>query len=409
MRIAYICADRGVGFSEASGSSVHASAMIDGLMQRGASVDAFVSLGSSAATSLPCPVFDIAGDPLLERVRSRTAKALRDRGKEATEATEVYSLLLNQGLMAELDRHAGGADLIYERHSLWSLAGLCFARQKGIPYFLELNAPLSVQQREYRELELAEVAETIENIVLSSADLVLATSSALVDHAHACGASRRSTRIIPCGVSADLFDGFDDRRAPDSNRFVLGFVGSLKPWHGVEILMESFLRLHDLFDGYRLLIVGDGPMREWIESFCRDHGLESCVTMTGNVDHDSVGSYLAKMDVGLAPYPELPAFYFSPLKVWEYAAAGVPVVASASGEIADVLPHKAAALLHTPGRVGKVVNHVEKLRANPDLALRLARRARRIVRSRTWDRLASRVLKLAETRVNAASPSSKSD
>jgi glycosyltransferase involved in cell wall biosynthesis len=385
--------------------------MIGGLVQRGASVDAFVPLGESdaGATSLPCPVFNVAGDPILERVRSRTAKALRDCGKEATEAAEVYSLLLNQGLMAQLDKHAGGADLIYERHSLWSLAGLCFARRKGIPYFLELNAPLSVQQREYRELNLVEVAATIENVVLSSADLVLATSSALVDHAHACGASRRSTRVIPCGVSADLFDGVEDRKTPDPNRFVLGFVGSLKPWHGIEILLESFLRLHEIFDGYRLLIVGDGPMREWIDSFCRDHGLESYVTMTGNVDHDSVGSYLAEMDAGLAPYPELTAFYFSPLKVWEYAAAGVPVVASASGEIADVLPHKTAALLHTPGRVGKIIKHVEKLRANPDFALRLARRARRIVRSRTWDRLASRVLNLAEIRVNATAPSPKSD
>ena len=241
MRIAYICADRGIELSGSAGSSVHTTELIRALVEQGASVDAFLSVAASDVNSvaLPCPVFDIASDPILEQVRGRTAKALRDRSKDATSAAEVYSLLLNPSLMAALDENAGEVDLVYERHSLWSLAGLCFARRRGIPYFLELNAPLSVQQQEYRELELVEAATTIEDVVLSSADLVLATTAALVEHAHERGASRRSTRVLPCGVSADMFGDPTKRPKQNPDRFVLGFVGSLKPWHGIEILAAA--------------------------------------------------------------------------------------------------------------------------------------------------------------------------
>ena len=73
------------------------------------------------------------------------------------------------------------------------------------------------------------------------------------------------------------------------------------------------------------------------------------MTITGAVAHEAVPRYLAEMDVGVAPYPDLPTFYFSPLKIFEYAAARVPIVASAVGQIAEILVHRKSALLHPPG------------------------------------------------------------
>ncbi len=403
MRIAYVCADRGIKLDGAAGSSVHASQLMRAMTGEGAKLTAYLALGGDGGnvSDLPCPVYDIAGDSVLEQVRTWTAKAIRESDVDSTTAAEIYSLLLNQSLTASLEATAGEVDLVYERQSLWSVAALSFARRRGIPYFVEVNAPLTLQQREYRSLEFVEAAAAIERIILSSADLVLATSVALTDYAHDCGASRRATRVVPCGVSTDLFVDVVEGRERAVDQFVLGFVGSLKPWHGVEILLDAFRELHARYDGYRLLIVGDGPMRESIESFCREHALEQHVTLTGSVPHESIAEYLAQMDVGIAPYPPLPSFYFSPLKVWEYAAAGLPIVASACGDVAEVLPHKTAALLHPPGNVTKIVKHVEKLRTDPDLAVRLARRARRAVRARTWDRLAARILRLADSRIAA--------
>src|SRR5262249_10564711 len=175
-----------------------------------------------------------------------------------------------------------------------------------------------------------------------------------------------------------------------------GFLGSLKPWHGIDVLLDAFAELRRRSDAYRLLIVGDGPLRELVQARCARELERGVVTLAGAVPHDEVPALLARMDAGLAPYPSLPLFYFSPLKVFEYAAAGVPIVASASGQIAELLVHRQHALLHKPGSVGKIVKHVELLRTTPDLGTRLARRARRLIAAHhTWDRLAARVLSMA--------------
>ena len=104
------------------------------------------------------------------------------------------------------------------------------------------------------------------------------------------------------------------------------------------------------------------------------------------------------MDVAVAPYPKLAGFYFSPLKVYEYMAAGRPIVASSVGQVADVLTHRRTALLHPPGSVRKLVEHVEELRRRPQLRERLGRDARRLASKRfTWDRNAARVLAMIAT------------
>lgn len=399
MHIAYICADRGVALDGSSGSSTHVREMVRAFAERDVRVTLYVasSVGDRRSRALyRFKVVDLSSDDFLNELRVRTAKALREQGRDAIQASELYGLLLNQRLSLELGRNVA-IDLVYERQSLWSLAGLQFASDRGIPFFLEVNAPLTEQQREYRELDLLAAASSIEQILYENADRIFVTTNALVDYVHDRGGSGRKVRVLPCGVPKEMLVREPRVRPLPDQTFVLGFLGSLKPWHGIDILLEAFLELHRLSENYRLLVVGDGPMRSEIESFCMTHELDDYVTVTGAVRYEDVARFLARMDVGLAPYPRLNSFYFSPLKIWEYAAAGVPVIASDLGEIASVLPHRQAALLHPPGRVGKIVRHVERLRNDPDLATRLARRARRVARARTWDRLAARVLKARES------------
>ncbi len=393
MRIAYISADRGVPVIGRSGSSRHVWEIVTALRARGLDVTMLTACppALSERSTLPCPTIDLAADPMLQDLRMRVAEELRGSGREAVRASELYGLWLNQTLLQELTRLRGTIDVVYERQSLWSFAGLQFARQEGLPFLLEVNAPLATQQQEYRTLEMVETARAVESLLFAKADRVLVTCSALRDYARSRGAAH--VRVIPCGVADDLF--IVRERPRTQQEFVLGFVGSLKPWHGVELLLRAFARLCDRSPAYKLLVVGDGPLRTDMEAFCRQRHLEERVTMVGAVEHTHVPAYLARMDVGLAPYPALPSFYFSPLKVWEYAAAGVPIVASASGDLPRLFPHRSAALLHPPGSVKKIVAHVESLRQNPDLGERLTRRARQVAKRYTWRRLAQRIELLA--------------
>jgi glycosyltransferase involved in cell wall biosynthesis len=368
--------------------------MVTALAGRGHDVTVFAS-SPGRATLAGAEIVDSSGDATLNALRVRIAKALRDSGREPVRAAEAYSLLLNETLLALLTS-SPRFDFVYERHSLWSIAGLQYAEQKDVPHLLEVNAPLLEQQSAYRDLEFVEAAQAIESMLFEGSDRVFVTTTALVDYVHARGASRSRVRVLPCGASAELFT----RRARVSDgarsEFVVGFLGSLKPWHGLDVLLDAFGILHQRDASYRLLIVGDGPQRAEIEMTCRSRGLDSAVTMTGSVDHSDVGTYLARMDVGVASYPELDAFYFSPLKVWEYAAASVPIVASESGELPRLFPHKEAALLHPRGNARKLARHIDRLRQNPALAARLARRAHLTARLHTWDRLAARVERAAK-------------
>lgn len=398
MRIAYICADRGVPPGGRGGSATHVREMVRALVARGIDITVLTAAAEGAAAALPCPVVDLQSGPLTAELRSRIAKAAHADEGGARAAHESYSLLLNSSLAAALETMSPAPDIIYERHSLWSIAGLAAARRHGIPYVLEVNAPLVEQQRQYRELGLAATAEAVEGLLFEHADRVLVTSAALVEYARGRGASRRAVRVLPCGVSAQMLaepDRDDRTGANQRERFVVGFVGSLKPWHGIDVLLRAFRKLHRLHMSYRLLVVGDGPLREEMERYLRVNGLDVYADIVGSVDPSEVPKYLARMDVGVAPYPSLPSFYFSPLKIWEYAAAGVPIAASESGDLPRLFPHKVAALLHPPGSASKLAAHIELLRTDPQVAARLTRRARQVARAHTWDRLAARLDKIA--------------
>jgi len=123
--------------------------------------------------------------------------------------------------------------------------------------------------------------------------------------------------------------------------------------------------------------------------------LSDVARITGTVDYEAVARLLAGLDVACAPYPRMANFYFSPLKLYEYMAAGLPIVASNTGQITEVLSHRRTALLHPPGSVRKLVDHIEELRLNPARRARLGRAARHLAVKRfSWDRNASRVLSM---------------
>ena len=134
MRIAYLCMDRGVPVFGWTGSSIHVQEVVRGFLAQGARVELFVArTGNDPPPGLArVPVHRIA--VLLEGPRS---------------ALEQSGFAANRDLRAAL-RRGGPFDLVYERYSLWSFAGMESARDMGVPGLLEVNAPLVEQQAQYR-------------------------------------------------------------------------------------------------------------------------------------------------------------------------------------------------------------------------------------------------------------------
>ena len=379
MRVAFVCADPGVPVFGRKGSSVHVQSVVRALVRRGAEVDLFACRLDGA------PPDDLA------RVRVHELP----RAPKGDPAERERALLAaNTALAAGLERLAR-LDLVYERCSLWSNAALEHARCLGVPAVLEVNAPLVDEQAAHRVLVNRDAAERVAARQAVSATVLAAVSEGVAGHLRTRypDAAER-VHVVPNGIDPDRFAR--GPRTDPTRPFTVGFVGTLKPWHGLPALVEGFARLRHLAPDARLLVVGDGPERARLEADLAARGLSGAVELAGAVEPSDVPEQLARMDACVAPYPALEPFYFSPLKVVEAMAAGLAVVASAVGDLPAMIEDGRTGRLVPPGDPEALATTLAALAHAPGERQRLGSAARAtVLRSHTWDSVVERVLALA--------------
>lgn len=362
MRLAYLCTDPGVPYGGTKGASVHMGELVSALADE--QVEVLLLVATDVDDALPPP-------------RGVTLELLPGPGKGA----RVAERLLAQGSLATWleDRlRRFRADALYERFALHSVAGSWAASALGIPLLVELNAPLPEEAAAYRRLEEPREARRLEQSVLSGADVVLAVSRPLEDYARARGARR--ARVLPNAVAPELFLEPRVKRADP----VAVFLGSLRPWHGAETIAAAWRLLGSTAPP--LLVVGDGPGRGELESV----GAE----VTGRLPYSDVPALLASADIGLAPYTRAAPRYFSPLKVFEYLAARLAVVAAELPGVTDIAGREAVVLI-PPGDAEALAAAVGELATDSSRRARMGWAGRALVAAEhTWTHRARTVLAL---------------
>jgi glycosyltransferase involved in cell wall biosynthesis len=236
-------------------------------------------------------------------------------------------------------------------------------------------------------------AEVVARRVFSAATALIAVSEAvksyLMDYV-----DESKIHVIPNGVNPRRFSNLAS--VSHSDDFTVGFVGSLKPWHGLPILTDAFSLLHQRVPQAKLLIVGDGPERENLEAELAARGLNTHTQFTGAVNPEQIPSLLAAMTVAVAPYAAQSDFYFSPLKVYEYMAAGLPVVVSQIGQLTDLIEHGVNGMLCPPGDAIALADTLEILWRSPNFRHNLGQAARQtMIDHHTWDAIAQQILHIA--------------
>jgi glycosyltransferase involved in cell wall biosynthesis len=205
--------------------------------------------------------------------------------------------------------------------------------------------------------------------------------------------------VCPNGVDVDRFRPGETERARGRAQLGLGsgplvlFVGNFYAWHDVGTLLEAFARVLSRRPDARLVLVGDGATRSTMEARAQALGIAHAVRFTGLVSHGEVPPLLAAADVAVAPYPE-PAqpLWLSPLKLFEYMAAGTAIVASATGQLVRVVEDGRNGLLVLPGDVSAMAAAIDKLIANRKLRIRLGRQARRDAEAKhSWPQYVARL------------------
>lgn len=271
---------------------------------------------------------------------------------------------------------------------------MTFARNCQIPGILEVNAPLIEEQATHRVLLDRDLALQVAEIVFGKATALIAVSQEVKSYLQQWVSGDRLF-VMPNGINPARFAGLS--KPSQTELFTVGFVSSLKPWHGLDYLIEAFAQLRRTVPEARLLIVGDGPQRQVLERAISQRNLTTQVQWTGTVPPEQVPHWLSQMSVAVAPYPASEDFYFSPLKVVEYMAAGLPIVASCIGQVKDIIDDGVTGILCLPGEPTALAQALERLWRSPQQRQQLGLAARDFVlKHHTWDRVAAQILAIAQ-------------
>jgi glycosyltransferase involved in cell wall biosynthesis len=363
MNVLYVCADRGIPVLGNKGASVHVRSLAAAMQQLGHSV------------TLVARRWD-EGNPAPSVHRS---ERLRKHPSEAADQLE-------QLIRSECP------DVVIERYSLESGAARVATRRCRIPLTLELNAPLAQEATRYRGLN-DPLAERHEHERLRAADRIQVVSSALLRYVRSI-APDVPAAWIPNGADVGRFRSAPPLALPAiAGRTVVGFVGSMKPWHGVEQLLEAFERVHPQRPQAALLLVGAGPGGAKVIDRVGRADLRGHAFYTGHLPHDEIPSLLGRFDIAVAPYLPVDDFYFHPLKIVEYLAAGKPVIYSDQGDLRALVGP--AGLSYLPGSVPQLADRLAQLLDQPASRAGLAKDAAARGALLDWSVIAERVLDFA--------------
>jgi glycosyltransferase involved in cell wall biosynthesis len=320
-----------------------------------------------------------AGGPRTKRVRFLlSALAASRRTPDAVVYTRDLGLaaLLLQTPLTRRPR------LVYEAHGVSAVVA------EEMPKLLG-NAASAASTGKLRRLDRRE------RRVWRHASAIVTVTRALAAELDGRHGPRTDVFVVPDGARADRpVEALARNQAPTA-----GYAGHLYPWKGVDVLVCALARV----PGLRGLIVGGHPQetdRRRVEELARAAGVDRRLTITGLVPPGEVHRALAPATILVLPntMSAISERYTSPLKLFDYLAAGRPIVASDLPAFREVLKDGETAVLVKPGDVDALAQALQRVAGDEALAARLAAAALALAPNYSWDARAARI----ETALQAA-------
>ncbi|MGQ0602334.1 MAG: glycosyltransferase family 4 protein [Anaerolineales bacterium] len=398
MKIAHLYQESGIRFYEPQAAQVHIYHTIRGLQQAGHEVTLLALQRRQVLFTRDLQVFSsgkLQASHYSQLGLSGTAPfKLFESGvrRVQSELHLPYLALFDSYRMAEAGcKNLKGFDLIHERFNLLALGGAWASRRLGIPFVLEVNADL-LEQRKFKGIperglrRLFAVWAT--RTCFSAAAKIICISVSLKDHLKTrWNIDERKLTVLPCAADVEAFGAnytteVVRRGLGLTTEPVVIWVGGFHPWHDLDLLLESFTQVLQEHPSAKLVLVGDGQTRPSIERKVMKNGLRQAVIMSGGVAHSRVPELLSIADVAVVPSAPVLASRGgtgTPLKLFEYMAAGKAIVATALNEAAEVIRDGQTGRLVGAGDVEGFAEAMLTLLNDPVERSRLGQNARRHV------------------------------
>lgn len=267
-------------------------------------------------------------------------------------------------------------DFVYERASHLQLSGVRVALEKKITYLVEINAPFLDEVKSFERAEslITRKIVNFEKSLIHFSEKVFVVSSALKDYYAKYTNDHGKILVVPncvneksLVVKKELKNNLQQKYNLQ-NKIVIGFVGSIFPYHGVDILIEAFAEIHEKHNNVFLLIVGDGQILEELGRKVEVLNLSKYVVFTGSVSHDEVYTYIDLMDITVMAKSN---WYGSPVKIFEYGAMGKPIIGPNTIPVNDVMIDGEDGLLIEPNK-NELFDAINKLLNDEILRKKLA-------------------------------------
>ncbi len=305
--------------------------------------------------------------------------------------------------------------IIHERFNLMALGGALASRRLDVPFVLEVNADLLQQRRAKGKPErgLRRLwARWATRFCFNSADVIVTVSAGLARHLQQeWDIPAQRLAALPCAADTERFAraqsvGPEERRlqtiegtvVPLSGQPVIMWIGGFHHWHDLELLLDSFTNVRQQTPDALLVLVGDGATRTQIQQRVHEQGLAGSVIMTGMIPHHRIPHMMALADILVAPSPALPPSKGgtgTPLKLFEYMAAGKAILATDVDQATAVLEHDQTALLTPPGDARAFAAAITCLLQDPARRARLGANARRQAQTKhSWEEYASQLTEI---------------
>ncbi len=316
-----------------------------------------------------------------------------------------YLALFDSYRMAEAGTiNLKGYDLIHERFNLLSLGGAWASRKLGIPFVLEVNADL-LEQRKFKGIQERGLRRLFAiwatRLCFETAAQIICISPRLKEHLKTkWNVDESKLTVLPCAADTEAFKpNYNSETVRKSlgltTEPVVMWVGGFYPWHDLSLLLESFALILQQRPDAKLVLVGDGQTRSSVKDMITKAGMSHAVIMTGAIAHSQVPEMLSIADVAVVPSAPITAGIGgtgTPLKLFEYMAAGKAIVATALNEAAEVIRDGYNGLLVDAGDINKFAESTLKLINDPEERSRLGQNAReQAVKQYSWEQYTSRL------------------
>lgn len=290
--------------------------------------------------------------------------------------------------------------VIHAASNHWNgLTAVNEARKLGLPSIYEVRGLWEVtrgsRNPEWAQGNMFKFMARMEADAAAGATKVFTITKALRDEMMTRGVDGNKISVLPNGVDTERFTPIprDEELAQTlgvAGKTVIGYVGSILDYEGLELLIEAAERLAAERHDFHVLFVGDGAELQRFQDLTEERGLEPFITFTGRVPFEDVERYYSLVDI--APFPRLPlpvCEMVSPLKPFEAMAMGKAVVASDVAALAEIVTPALNGLRHVKGDAESLRHEIQRYLDDPELMRRMGHQARQwVVEHRDWRSIA---------------------